>query len=1281
MIQFKFCFVVIFLVLFVSKSSSSSNVLSNTELASCRWLINQYGLNIQQDSSSICASSFFTCSSYHITEIKISATTITSDNVIIAPDPLLVFDFPQLILFSVNASLIQVYDATLNLLDRIENLSLLEIIIIDSDDSITKIPSNFPNGLLKLKSLEIYGDGVLNNDGPSSSLFALGSTSLETVIITPSLIQVTVDSSIAPLVALNHLSLHFGNQQIGQWKTIHFASLSFPNLEYLYLQAHNQSLIELHCDNINLLHLYLTETGSSRFNVSLGQSTFNMTKLSIDGAENNDSSQLFYPLLSSFTNLQLLSLENVIVSNLSQYPTQSMNTLQHLTLKSQNLSSFPTTIGESLLSMDLSNNQIQGTVPWQLFNKSQFKLNITNNTLITGDVPDSYCSNYIYMKRTSISRLPTCLWCYSRNPMVLETDLTIPIPFACPISINDVVLSIFGKGIIFGDNIGFGDVLAIDPRFNVTASIGNYQLGLIDSTPSYGPLTTMVIRLDKYYPEYIYTLDIIEIGVAVESVSTVQLRMGIVQLNIKLLNPNPTLTHSVKLNQTIQCLPVGPINNNELKCNVSSSLLKSGSIYSLIVSNQYLSSNQTLFNFTQLYPLVDQIESIDLSSKVGSKYRIEGSFGEYLESPSILFNDSSVSICSIESISSTVIECVLTVDCLGGLTSVFVNVDGFSSLPYQITMASLKDECTNTTNNCSNHGQCSSTGTCQCNTGYYSNDCSKVYPIVSSGSYDTNDKRKIRLYGDLGPNQNNVSIFLNNTIECLVVDVSQSNINCSIAQFPSDGLVSVQVSVDSGIPTMVNNLLLFISICPNGCSQNGICQPDDTCNCNTGYYSNNCSILYPTLINGEYDLIERKNISLYGDFSPFQNNIVITLNGTIGPCVVVSKSQEMIKCTLDQEPKDGLASVQVNIDGAINLQDLLIDFRTLVCKNDCYGHGTCVNGICNCLPGYQSFDSCLTKVSNGTRILQTNTTAPSIGDGTVKFNIEMVAILEIGIDSSYSIVKELLTKDWSYSVSKLNQTTIVDYQLESNSIVNVQSSISYSTEPRDLAFGPKTYRILPNATQLSITINNWQYSSTMSTLRVIFKTIVNNTQAIQYNCKPLVIEPFDQSLDGTQYLRIVRDNVQLTGRFMEYVLVDGRLSYSTTQEVNKTKIQGTLEQSTLFIGVNVPQCQQCTIGSDFTPLIIDKENDYTNCGPSIPIPNPNSSSNDDDNGNGNGNGNGNENKSSSNTWKIALGVSVGVASLVGLAIAGTIFGKRHFKRSRAVKQLESRLSALRSEIK
>ncbi|EGG22322.1 hypothetical protein DFA_04440 [Cavenderia fasciculata] len=216
-------------------------------------------------------------------------------------------------------------------------------------------------------------------------------------------------------------------------------------------------------------------------------------------------------------------------------------------------------------------------------------------------------------------------------------------------------------------------------------------------------------------------------------------------------------------------------------------------------------------------------------------------------------------------------------------------------------------------------------------------------------------------YFGLGSGRSVAVYFNGDPSICTVFNISSGVVECNQTKYWSGiGLTNITINVNGFWSTPIfANLSSLESLCnTTGCSGHGICDQYGVCVCDTGYYSDKCLGKYPTFASGSYDLNNRKLISIYGDFGPYNQTIVsIKLNDT--DCQVTSKSQSLINCTLVSDPSDGLALVRLTVDNSTNNGNNWIyfhhrssgsgsDSNELTCPFNCYGHGQCINGKCKC---------------------------------------------------------------------------------------------------------------------------------------------------------------------------------------------------------------------------------------------------------------------------------------------------------------------------------------------
>ncbi|EGG18148.1 Epidermal growth factor-related protein [Cavenderia fasciculata] len=407
-------------------------------------------------------------------------------------------------------------------------------------------------------------------------------------------------------------------------------------------------------------------------------------------------------------------------------------------------------------------------------------------------------------------------------------------------------------------------------------------------------------------------------------------------------------------------------------------------------------------------------------------------------------------------------------------------------------------------------------------------------------------------------------------------------------------------------------------------------------------------------------------LNLYGYFTTisFPNNTQVYVNYTIdseglNPCNVTLVSPTHISCLFTKVPKPGLTDMALLTEGGSFLSSTMPFFPAPIptvddCKiktNNCNGHGTCTNGQCQCDQGWTDFDCKIeTKTAPGV-IIQPNYTNPIVNfttTGNYSFSFNLMSIQEL--DYENIVINELVTDKWNVSTNETQDLTSISYLFNNQnksllyeSLV-VISLIEFSNQSRSIDFGGDTIQIAGGSIKISVNITNWPYQSPMSTLRVIFSTIINNDQSI-VGCDNSIntIDTFQQSADnGTlQYLRVVKDNVQFIGRFLDF------MAFSKTQVMNVTSYgDPSNNQSLAIIGINSPICSVCLLDPDFSALVVDPNNydQSGSCG---------TASKDSD-------------------WKIIVAIVVSVVGAVAIVIGAYIYTKKNrtFKKLKIMIQMK-----------
>ncbi|EGG16031.1 hypothetical protein DFA_09703 [Cavenderia fasciculata] len=385
-----------------------------------------------------------------------------------------------------------------------------------------------------------------------------------------------------------------------------------------------------------------------------------------------------------------------------------------------------------------------------------------------------------------------------------------------------------------------------------------------------------------------------------------------------------------------------------------------------------------------------------------------------------------------------------------------------------------------------------------------------------------------------------------------------------------------------------------------------------------------------------------KYIYFYGFFG--NAGARVSINNT--ECTVTLSTLIVRRCEFETvPPPSGPAFINVTTDNGIFASSSLLFIPYPPPSNDdcmnrtnnCNGHGTCVNGTCQCDDGWT--DDCRLKNEKDPDVIfKPNTTSPTstFSYKDFIFSFDMVEIQELDIDGN--VIKRLESNSWLLNDRSTNDLVSLSYDLVSHqndsdySLLNVTSIVEFSNSSRSIQFGDDIIQLGAGSIKVSVNITNWPFTSVLSNLRVLFSTTINNQQSI-IGCDDSVntIASFEQSLNGDsiQYLRVVKDNVQFFGRFIDYCLSDGRKTYSKTQLINTTVIDQ--DNSIALIGISLPQSQSALLDPDFSALVIDRESF------------------------GSGGCNGSE---SDTKWKIIVGVVVGVVAAAAISVVIVYFVRR-----------------------
>ncbi|EGG17474.1 hypothetical protein DFA_08470 [Cavenderia fasciculata] len=416
------------------------------------------------------------------------------------------------------------------------------------------------------------------------------------------------------------------------------------------------------------------------------------------------------------------------------------------------------------------------------------------------------------------------------------------------------------------------------------------------------------------------------------------------------------------------------------------------------------------------------------------------------------------------------------------------------------------------------------------------------------------------------------------------------------------------------------------------------------------------------------------NVTFQGQFGQYfdqpsafiggENCPILELNATTLVCQYVGTPTGQL---LPIGPK----TVRIVVDGYTFESATLFTINAINATQHCItttnnctnGQGQCNDiGVCICRDNYIG-DNC--EFIEGGGEFKPNITNPTatFGIDGYQFNFSMVAIQELDMDDV--IVREILTNNWIYTNST-NDTAIAgvesyDYKLNHTEFLPmVNARIEFSNHSRTITFGGTNQTYLPNSIKLSVNIIYWMFKSNLNHLRVVYRTQLSINTPAEYNgcgVEPTVEESIIRGLDGdnVQFLKVYKNENIFFGSFLDYVLSDGKKTYSKNELINQTVIENTLSSSNqtlsdAYIGINMPRCLICSLDPSFNSLIQPNfgtgQNEQDTC------------------------------SSSDDKWKIIVGVVVGGIAAIAILVGSILYYKKVKKSKYYNAQMKSKLARL-----
>ncbi|KAK5578376.1 hypothetical protein RB653_008046 [Dictyostelium firmibasis] len=380
-------------------------------------------------------------------------------------------------------------------------------------------------------------------------------------------------------------------------------------------------------------------------------------------------------------------------------------------------------------------------------------------------------------------------------------------------------------------------------------------------------------------------------------------------------------------------------------------------------------------------------------------------------------------------------------------------------------------------------------------------------------------------------------------------------------------------------------------LCLKNCTVNEFCdQTVGECKCSSGWLGSTCQYAdhYASSLLQIGDLI-----SLYGWFGTIHNNITINIGST--SCINILASDKIINCTLLTKPNNGYQNVFINQNSiewiGKNMFKYQEDIKTILCYQNCSGNGKCNTtiGSCTCNQGYSGFDcSSLADLGQGdnkegqTSIGEIDENAVStITNSKTSFEIMITKLVEQSINGD--IIKEwdLKTNQWLAINDKNNANIFKFNQTLNETDCTIIYTIEQVNNTKEYSFAGYSYSIESGSLKMTISIENYPYSSTLNNLQIQMKSqvslAISNNNDNDCNEKETQI---NSSINDNllNYISIKKDGKQMYGRFLSLMLSDDRSTLMSTSIVSTGN-------ESITLGLNLPYCHKCLIDPDFSVLL------------------------------------------------------------------------------------------------
>ncbi|EGC37021.1 hypothetical protein DICPUDRAFT_150413 [Dictyostelium purpureum] len=465
--------------------------------------------------------------------------------------------------------------------------------------------------------------------------------------------------------------------------------------------------------------------------------------------------------------------------------------------------------------------------------------------------------------------------------------------------------------------------------------------------------------------------------------------------------------------------------------------------------------------------------------------------------------------------------------------------------------------------------------------------------------------------------------------KCEVVSSTYYSISCTINSLDlSKRRVLTYVKIDQ-MQTQLTILDLTkensISYCPNDCGSGYCfsdigecaclldCQNGGQCNSNTQecictgkWTGDSCTIPLHYVSAVSPSSTSGGEAKIYGSFGSLHQYLSVYI-GNKNCTPITSVSSDLIICNAPEGEGVKDLNVTQNFNSFIGKNMYSYISPVIKCPNNCTStnNGNCntSNGECKCKVGYSGFDCSALKnndekngTSSGENTNNQNKETVPVSTTTIDkesaitkitnqetfYEISITELHEISIDGA-SINKFDLVKKWDITANDDSKSFVFKQQLE-NSTSTITYVIQEIEETTQFTFADIPFTLERGSTKISVIIENFPFTSSLSTLALYFNTKATQGQEDlknECNKKETEIDTSNVSdnLMLNSYVSIAKNSKVLYGRIINRAISDEKATFISSSIITNSS-------DSLVLSLNLPHCNnRCEIDPDFSVLV------------------------------------------------------------------------------------------------